>query len=325
MPNIICHTLFMDDVFDSLEPSMQEWMEPRKQLLRIGANGPDILFFHGYNLKRLHQTELRHLGSKMHHVKTNEFYIKAVDCIEKEKNETIKKDMLAYVCGHLCHWALDSITHPYIFYRTGNCKGESAWWHHRFESILDAVMLKIKRDCTIENFRIGEICDAPLEVARAIARVYVPISNEVFNVEMKPHQIVESLQDWNFVQGVFYDPSGKKDKTVRSIEKVFGSENMLSGYLVPNKADDPYDVCNAMHERWCYPVDETMVSTESFLELYDKAMLVAKNAIRLFIDAINNDQGKIDLVYFLQDKNYDCGISEEKEMIHFNTIWKSEK
>lgn len=322
MPNIICHTLFMDEVYESFDDDLKSWIEPRKQLLRIGANGPDILFFHGYNLKRIYKNSpLRYTGGKMHRYNINDFYIKALECIEKEKNEEIKKDMIAYACGHLCHWALDSIAHPYVFYRTGNCKGESAWWHHRFESILDAVMLKVKKDCSIKTFDISEICDASLEVSRAIARIYVPVIRDVYEDEIEPHQIVETLHDWHFMQQVFHDPNGTKDKVIRSIEKVFGLENLLSGYLVPESSDDPYDVCNVMHEKWCHPCDETIVSTESFFELFDSAQNRAKNAIRLFLNAIDNEQGKIDLVYFLNNRNYETGTSERTEMKYFNLIW----
>lgn len=323
MPNIISHTLFLDELYESLDDELKEWMQSRKQLMQIGSNGPDILFFHGYDPKRLlKKKDVARLGNLMHKEKTNEFYLKAVECIEKEQNEEIRKDMIAYICGHLCHWALDSNVHPYVFYRTGTCTGESAWWHHRFESILDAVVLKTKRDTTIQDFRIGTICEANLEIARAISRIYVPVAKDVYDFDLEPHQIVESLHDWALLQSIFYDPDGKKDRIVRSIEKLLRKENLFSGYFVPNSTEDPYDVCNLMHNRWCHPCDETQVSTESFFDLYDKSLLVAKNVIRLFLQAIDSEEGKIDLVNFLQNKNYNLGISQDLEMKYFNTIWK---
>ncbi len=323
MPNIICHTLFLDELYSTLDEEYKEWMEPRKQLMEIGSNGPDILFFHGYDFKRLlKKKEVAHLGGLMHSEKINDFYIKAIECIEKEQNEEIRKDMIAYICGHLCHWALDSNVHPYVFYRTGPCTGQSAWWHHRFESILDAVVLKVKRNCTIEDYRVGSICDASLEMARAIAKIYVPVARDVYDFDLKPHQIVESLHDWNLVQSVFYDPDGKKDQVVRNIEKVLGKENIFSGYIVPNSTVDVYDVCNLMHNRWLHPCDDTIVSTESFFDLYDKSLIVARNAIHLFLDAIDSANGKIDFVHFLQNKNYNLGISSDLEMKYFDTIWE---
>ena len=174
MPNIITHTLFAQEIFDKVDEATHDLFEPRLQLLEIGSNGPDFLFFHGMNPKDFYKkSDLRVAGSMFHAAHVNDFYQKALISIRNEQDEDIKKDMMTYVCGHLCHWALDATSHPYVFYRTGPCKGKSAWYHHRFESLLDAIMLKVKRECTIEDFKFYEVCDVTKEQARAIARIYV--------------------------------------------------------------------------------------------------------------------------------------------------------
>ena len=48
MPNIITHTLFANEFLEDASTSLQEWLLPRKQLVEIGANGPDFLFFQIY-------------------------------------------------------------------------------------------------------------------------------------------------------------------------------------------------------------------------------------------------------------------------------------
>ena len=119
MPNIITHTLFADEFLEDASTSLQEWLLPRKQLVEIGANGPDFLFFHGLSPTRAFQkTSLRKLGSKVHSQHIREFYQCALACIRKEKDKEIQKDMTAYLMGHLMHWSLDSTAHPYVYYRT---------------------------------------------------------------------------------------------------------------------------------------------------------------------------------------------------------------
>ena len=143
MPNIITHTLFAQEIFDKVDENTHDLFEPKLHLLEIGSNGPDFLFFHGMNPKDFFKkSDLRVSGSMFHAGHVNEFYQKALISIRNEADEEIKKDMMTYVCGHLCHWALDATSHPYVFYRTGTCKGKSAWYHHRFESLIDAIMLK---------------------------------------------------------------------------------------------------------------------------------------------------------------------------------------
>lgn len=323
MPNIITHTLFSHDLLDEMNGSQKELFEKRIQLFEIGSNGPDFLFFHGVSPKHvLKDTPLRGLGGQVHSRGINAFYQKAIECILNEKDEEIAKDMTVYVCGHLCHWALDSVSHPYVYYRTGNCHGESAWWHHRFESLIDAIMLKVKRECTIEDFKAYEICDVSLEIARAIARIYVPILRDIYGSQIKPHQILESLNDWCDVQKVLYDPTGKKYEFADRIEQVFDKENLISGFFVPNSPEDPFDTMNLLHNKWMHPCDETKVSTDSFFDLYDKAIMRARTAITLFLNALANKGTMIEFLSFINDRNYNTGLRENIPMIHFDLVYK---
>lgn len=323
MPNIITHTLFAQEIFDKVDENTHDLFEPRLHLLEIGSNGPDFLFFHGMNPKDFFKkSDLRVSGSMFHAGHVNEFYQKALISIRNESDEEIKKDMMTYVCGHLCHWALDATSHPYVFYRTGTCKGKSAWYHHRFESLMDAIMLKVKKECTIKDFKFYEISDASKEEARAIARIYVSAIRQILGFEIKPHQIMESLKDWHFIESLFYDASGDKLKALQTLETFTKAYNSLSGYIVPNEPDDPYDVMNLLHTRWVHPSDDTMVSTESFFDLYDKAQLLAMEAIRLFLAACENPDLDDDLLNLIKDRNYNLGTNDHKEMINFDLIYE---
>lgn len=323
MPNIITHTLFAQEIFNKVDEKTHDLFEPRLQLLEIGSNGPDFLFFHGLNPKDFYKpSDLRKAGSIFHGGHVNEFYQKALISIRNEKDEEIRKDMKTYVCGHLCHWALDSTSHPYIFYRTGTCTGKSAWYHHRFESLLDAILLKVKKDCTIEDFKFYEVCDITKEQARAIARIYVPNIRMILGMDIKPHQILESLNDWHFIESLFYDASGKKIHALQALEDLTKTYNFLSGYIVPNEPEDPYDVMNLLHNRWVHPSDSELVSTESFFDLYDRALLLAQEAIRIFLAACDNPEYDQDLLLLIKDRNYNLGKSDHKEMVNFDLIWE---
>lgn len=323
MPNIITHTLFAQEIFDKVDEATHDLFEPRLQLLEIGSNGPDFLFFHGMNPKDFYKkSDLRVAGSMFHAAHVNDFYQKALISIRNEQDEDIKKDMMTYVCGHLCHWALDTTSHPYVFYRTGPCKGKSAWYHHRFESLLDAIMLKVKRECTIEDFKFYEVCDVTKEQARAIARIYVVAIRQILGFDIKPHQILESLNDWHFIETLFYDASGDKLKALQTLETFTKAYNSLSGYIVPNHPDDPYDVMNLLHTRWVHPSDSSFVSTESFFDLYDRAQLLAMEAIRLFLAACQNPDLDEDLLLLIKDRNYNLGVSNQDEMTNFDLIFE---
>ena len=62
MPNIITHTLFAQEIFDKVDEATHDLFEPRLQLLEIGSNGPDFLFFHGMNPKDFFKSCRKHVS-----------------------------------------------------------------------------------------------------------------------------------------------------------------------------------------------------------------------------------------------------------------------
>ena len=113
------------------------------QEYRIGCNGPDFLFFHDIlPLWKKQNKRVSRIGGKIHQENINLFYKIAIQIYHDEKDLTIKEALASYICGHFLHWRLDSIMHPYVVYRTGFNEPTSSGYHHRFESMMDTILLK---------------------------------------------------------------------------------------------------------------------------------------------------------------------------------------
>lgn len=314
MPNIITHTLFADDVLQALDvPALYA----HKHLFEIGANGPDYLFFHRMRPRSIVQgSRLRPIGSWLHDAGTNAFYASALQSIRKESDPAIREDMLAYVCGHLCHWALDSTVHPYVFYRTGSNTRASMDRHHRLESIMDAILLKLKRSQTLKDVDLaGQVSKASAPEARAIARIYVPAIEKLYSETIPAHQIAEALDDWNFAQKILYDPSGRKAGFFRRLEKPIHVDNFFSGLAVPNTPEDNYDILNLLHTLWKNP-QSGEESRDSVCDMLDAALIKACQAIRLFLEAAADPTKEAAFLDFLNDANYSCGT--KGELLYFD-------
>lgn len=307
MPNIITHTLFADEVSDLLGLDV---MLGRHQLFEIGGSGPDVLFFHGISPYKTPVVSkfIRQVGSELHEGHVNDFYKSALNSIRREKNNQIRDDMIIYVCGHLCHWALDSTMHPYIFYKTGFKRPRSAWDHHRFESLMDALMLKYKRDETIQDYDVTKITRHKPFQARAMARIYIPAIKDIFDIDVRPYVIEEALQDWNDMQGVFRDKTGRKIKGFQTLEKPLHLDNLFSGFAVPPVPEDNYDIFNLMHSEWQNPATEE-VFTDSVLDLYEQAKRKAITAITLFLEAVTSRAKEKEFLEFIGDRNYGTGTA----------------
>ena len=319
MPNIITHVLFAQEVQNTcLLEKEKERIQKHQQLYEIGANGPDYLFFHGFNIRHFERkSHMRRLGTVAHNKGVNDFYHSAFQSILQEKDEEIKEREIVYLCGHLAHWALDSTAHPYIYYRTGTKSKIATFCHHKIESLIDAIMLKDKKGMTIKDYKVFEICDSDVLQAQAIARIYIPIARNIYQIEAQPYEIVEALNDWHFMQKLLYDGGGKKVRTLQKMEALTGMHGAATGLIIPNEPYDPCDVCNLLHKQWVHPCDKTNTSTDSFFDLYDKAMPICQQAIALFLRALDTKDDR-DWLDYLANRNYTEGLDVREPMIYFD-------
>lgn len=313
MPNIITHGLFAKSVFEEIQDaSIKEAITLHPREFIIGSNGPDFFFF--YRFFHSEEADFRNIGSLVHASHTHQFYQKAFDILQAQEEGELKQAMLSYLAGHLCHWALDSRSHPYIFYKTGDCKGLSASMHHRFESMLDAMMLKIFRDESIKTFKFYLLAKQSDLSTKAISAFYVPIIFEVYGQMITPKQIQTALDDWYIIQTYLYDPSTVKTKLLKIYEKKVHHPYLYSGNVVPAKIDETFDVLNQKHAQWCYPTDDSKVSHESFLDIFNRAKTDAANILNVFHDPSH-------AIELIGNDSYDTGESEAKEMKYFDILY----
>lgn len=324
MPNIITHKIFAEEVVKDLHKSdIRNIIEKHPQLFYIGSNGPDFLFFsHAKPWESYKSHALNRLGSAMHATHINAFYETAIDCIRTQKKADTKEMMLAYLFGHLCHWALDKTTHPYIFYRTGDCHGVSAGYHHRFESMMDTMMLEKFHQLSIKDYPSYKICEYDEDMLKAIARIYVPVARKVYHQEVKVHDLREALNSWYDVQKMLYDPNNVKYHVLRGMERVIRKPWAISGNVVRPRVDERYDVLNEGKNIWKHPCDDTITSNASFLELFETAIQTAETVIEKAYGCVEYDAPVQHLSAVLQDAAYDTGMSGTREMKYFDIIYE---
>lgn len=323
MPNIITHKIFAEEVLKQITKNdIKEIIERHPQIFYIGSNGPDFLFFsHIKPWESYKSHALNHLGSKMHSHHINDFYTTALRCIKEQTNKVVQENMIAYIFGHLCHWALDKTTHPYIFHRTGNCKGESAGLHHRFESMMDTMMLKKYYDIDIKDFATYEICAYDEDILKAIARIYVPVAKEVYHQEVKVFELRETLNSWYDVQKLLYDPNNTKYSILKGVETIMRKPWKISGNIIKSKIDERFDILNEEKMTWQHPCDDTIESNLSFQEMFDSAIPLAICVIEKSYGCIEYDSNVQNVTDVLQDQAYDSGMAENKEFKYFNIIY----
>jgi hypothetical protein len=145
MPGLITNYLFGERTFQSLSPNyLKEIIRKYPNAYRMGLQGPDIFF---YYLSYYMRTRKNNIYSVLHKKNTGIFldnlieYAMALDTDESEV-------CLSYISGFLCHYALDTHTHPYFRYRVEQDfinyqeRQNISFYYRRLETLMDTLLLK---------------------------------------------------------------------------------------------------------------------------------------------------------------------------------------
>ena len=322
MPSIITHTLFALELIEEVKhPEIKRILLENSKCVELGSNGPDFLFYSNAMPWQQHLDQsLSKVGSIFHSKHINLFYDLALSQIDKQTKQDKKEAMMAYLFGHLMHWCLDKTSHPYVFYKTGRYDKHGADYHHRMESQIDAIMLKIKKNQTTKQFKPQDIVTFTKKEITAISRIYIPIMKQILNKEVHVIDIKKTLEQWHDTIALFHDPNQVKYNLFYPIEKLLKMPWKFSGYFTTH-FDTNYDEMNFMKKTWCHPCDDQMISNESFLELYEKAFAFALEVIEITYDCILN-QNHEPLLKILDNQSYDTGLNCLMEMKYYDVIYE---
>ena len=107
MPYHYAHYRFGVAMLNVMPADLQRVAKRHRRLFDVGLHGPDIFFC--YNLLR--NTKIGSLGSRIHSQTGKEFFGRA--CRNLRLRPSSEGE--AYLYGLLCHYALDSACHPFIW------------------------------------------------------------------------------------------------------------------------------------------------------------------------------------------------------------------
>lgn len=325
MPNIMTHALLAQDTIESIEcPTLSALIAKYPRVYALGSSGPDFMFY--YKVlpwkKSDPNSNIREIGNRIHSSKVNDFYQSALGVIQTMQDEKTRDIMTVFLAGHLTHWALDSTTHPYIFAKTGQIgKEPTKNWHFRFESMLDTLMVTQFKGFKIENIHMPDFVSSTSEVRRIVAFLYHQVILDLFAQDIDQKILEECLVTMAATAKYLYDPYTLKFPIIQIGEKKAGKLWEFSSHMVIGKADHQHDILNLNHTLWRHPCDETLTSTDSFLDLYQKAHKRAMAALYALEGILNMTQPKVALNLITRDLNYDTGMQNPPDMKFYDPIY----
>lgn len=282
MPSNIVHNYFAKAVKESLNKDIVDIIDENLEAYLMGSQGPDLLFYLRYEEKPLPL-----LGS-MVHSSSNPYNIFFKSGQYAKGNETL----ISFLFGQLCHYALDSNIHPYVYHREKDLpnyypKDAHENIHVLFESGLDFICLRDYMKVNPYFFKSYKNIKCEKDTRLVIARYYSELIAGMFGMTLP----VETGEKMLRLMKKFYriicdDTTGIKYLLIRGMEKISKSVRKASVFIRPRKERVDEDWLNK--NRTPYP--KYRFSSENINLTVDE---MAKNACRDALALINNFYGFI--------------------------------
>lgn len=276
MPDTISHYLFgLDTTKNIADSPLYKIIKEYRNLFFIGCQGPDPMYYH----KPYKKENYSYIASRMHNEQTG-FFLSSALCYVKKLKDTPERfePCLAYVCGLLCHYVLDTTTHPYIFYLGGRYIPEDPSTekykaiHRQIELAIDALLLQEIFGLKANNFKIHKHILKDLTIPEVILDMYDELLFSIYAIPNGSTVFKQSYQDFRNYFKVTYDHFGMKKHLASTVFTFL--PNKLSSYSDAfsyyNCVDEFTNYLNAEKNVWLHPVTGN-VYTYSFKDLLRNA------------------------------------------------------
>ncbi len=227
MPSTYAHFVFGKRVFHRQPEEIRRLICRHKDLYYIGLHGPDILFYY----KPLFANSVNSVGFGQHEKPASEFFLHSLQVLEKARHfakkrpeaEALPDEMLSYILGFLCHFALDSSCHGYI----ENKIHISGVTHTEIEVEFDRYLM-IKDGLDPIRHKLTEHIHPAMDSAAVIAPFFQGVSSR---------QVFKALRSMIFYNNLLVAPHEWKRLAIRTILQLTGNYREMHGLMVNGKAN----------------------------------------------------------------------------------------
>lgn len=316
MPDIITHYIFGLDTAHNLKNSaIYPILKENRDLFFIGLQGPDPIYYH-----RLRNKDSKtYIASKMHTEKTGDFLISALCHIKKYAPSSKEYDAcLSYICGFICHYILDSMAHPYVFYLGGRYLEDVPethkymGLHRKIELAIDSILCEERLSIKSSNFKVHKTILKHIEIPGCILAMYDEVLFLGYGINNGGTIFKESYNDIRTYYKFTHDR--------------FGTKKAFSGFVSPllPKSISPYvgafsyfdcinssfDYMNRSKRVWLHPVTGN-VYTFSFYDILRNATKKSTALLQAAYEFTNSQISAEDIRGLLPNISYLTGLSSE--------------
>ena len=322
MPATITHAFFTKDVYDILPIEIHSKLDLARCKM-FGQSVDSLLFYNLFSI--LPGKDIRKFHEYFHENQTQDFFINLLQYIRNNKIDD--QDTYSFLVGFICHYVLDSTFHPYIIYKTGYFqKGKPYTYkynnlHDFMETFFDNDMVKRRFKTNPYTFDFASFCFDLKPFSDSLNQTISHTFYKTFSLKNMDSIYYKSLKQMKNSLVLFRkDRYGIKKNIYKLVDtftphSVFRFEAISYHYPLYDK----HDYLNREHSLWRNPICYDKTSTESFVDLYVKAIKKAKVIICASFDYLNGKE--IDLKQIYENTSYvtglDCNLKKELKYFKF--------
>ena len=323
MPATVVHAYFAQDLNDILPKEIKNKLDVNR-LKTFGQSIDSLMFYNLFSI--LPGKKIRDFQKYFHTNKTQDFFVNLINYI-KENDYTEDIDVNSFLVGTICHYVLDSTVHPYIYYKAGyfNKNDKSTYKYnnvHTFmETFLDNDMIKRRESINPYKFNISKFSFDTSKFSNELKDTIKYTFKETFDVDNMDKIYYKSLKQMRNSIFIFRQDRYGIKKFFYKLADTFTSKRVFRfeaiSYHYP--LNDRHNFLNENHKLWRNPCDYSLTSEESFLDLYLRALKLAKVMICASFDYINGKDIELEKVFI--NKSYitglDCDLDKELKYFEF--------
>lgn len=316
MPDIITHYIFGLDTAQNLKQThLYPLLKENRDLFLIGLQGPDPIYYHHLRKK----DNKSYIASKMHTEKTGDFLvstlcqIKKYDVSSKEFNEG-----MSFISGFICHYILDSMAHPYIFYLGGRYVEELPetrkymGLHKKIELAIDTILCEEKFSMKSSDFKVHKLILKNIQLPESLISMFDETLFLNYGISNGGQIFKDSYEDIRTYYKLTYDKFGAKKAFAtltsplipRSISPFTGSFSYF------NCINPDFDYMNRNKRVWLHPVTGN-VYTFSFYDILRNANKKSTTLLQAAYDFATSNISSEDFRTLLPNISYLTGLPSE--------------
>lgn len=279
MADFITHTLFGQLTLPEFPSRARQIQNLHPAAFYWGLQGPDLLFFRKAILGK---RPLYPYASMMHSEKNTELFACMAEYIDA-LDDTDSGAALSYFYGFLCHYALDSEIHPYVYCRQYEMAQKyptvsGSALHCQIETDIDSLLYTRLKKEPVTSFAPEKLYTIPKEETYSISRLYTYLLRKVYGKSVSFEEIVKCFADTLMIQKMLFSGSRAVFAATKTLDALMRSKGLLTSHVKGKKPK--WDCLNLGHHTWHNPYTPDKPRTQSVPEILaiarHKAVRLAK-------------------------------------------------